>query len=498
MKDALPTSEMMNRFSKNNLLLESSVFPLLADKENVDDFIWFLKERKVVFVTEELVNEFYFPKIFRKEQFEFKKERLPLDDFVEEKEREELGEEIRIVSVDEKNGTNGTIDDFLEYFNDRYERIARIFKHKMNMRDFTPLTFIKKRRQREEVKCVGLVTEKATTKNNNIILTLEDPTDSIKVLLGKNNERLQEKARRIVEDEVLGVEGVLGENIVFANDVDFPDIPIGRTISYAGEDVSCALISDMHIGSKVFQEKSFLRFIRSVNLKSGTEQQRRLASSVHYVIIAGDVVDGVGIYPAQEKELAIFDVKEQYLKAAELLTMIPKEIKIFICPGNHDASRLAEPQLPLSKKYAQPLYDMENVTMAGSPSTVELHGVKILVYHGNSLIDMASKMGINPADTTTTMIELLKKRHIAPSYGIVPITPQSRDHLIIEEIPDLFLTGHMHVNGYKTYRGTTIINSGCWQSQSEYQKTRNIFPTPAQVPIFNLKTHDTTIMKFGE
>jgi DNA polymerase II small subunit len=492
------SQEIMGKFSKNSLLPESSVFPLLQDKENIDDFIKYLKEKNITFVTEELVNEYYFPSIFRRESFEFSKEKLPLDRFVEEREREKVEEEIRIFSIDEKNGTDGTIEDFLGYFMDRYERISKIFRHKMNMRDATPLGFLRKRHQREEVKFVGLVTEKSTTKNGNIILTLEDPTDRLKVLLGKNNERLQEKAKRIVEDEVLGVEGTIGEGIVFANDVDFPDIPIGRTISYAKEEVACALISDTHIGSNVFQEKNFLRFIRWLALKSGTEQQRKLASSVHYLIIVGDVVDGVGVYPGQEKELSIFDIREQYVKAAELLSMVPREIKIFICPGNHDASRIAEPQLPISKKYAQPLYDMENVIMVGSPSILELHGVKILLYHGNSLIDMAQKMGINPADSTSTMMELLKKRHLAPCYGTIPITPQTHDPLIIEDVPDLFVTGHTHVNGYKTYRGTTIVNSGCWQSQSEYQKTRNIFPTPAQVPIFNLATHDTTIMKFGE
>ena len=44
--------------------------------------------------------------------------------------------------------------------------------------------------------------------------------------------------------------------------------------------------------------------------------------------------------------------------------------------------------------------------------------------------------------------------------------------------------------------GTSMINSGGWQAQTDYQKMRNIMPTPGRVPVFDLKTHKLSIMDF--
>ncbi|HRZ19231.1 MAG TPA: DNA polymerase II small subunit, partial [Methanofastidiosum sp.] len=95
------------------------------------------------------------------------------------------------------------------------------------------------------------------------------------------------------------------------------------------------------------------------------------------------------------------------------------------------------------------------------------------------------------------MKEMLRKRHLAPVYGgKTPISPEDKDYLLIDSYPEIFHTGHIHVNGYGNYRGTSMINSGGWQAQTDYQKMRNIMPTPGRVPIFDLKTHKISIMGF--
>ena len=62
------------------------------------------------------------------------------------------------------------------------------------------------------------------------------------------------------------------------------------------------------------------------------------------MLIAGDLIDGVGIYPNQENELTILDFKKQYEYAAKLINRIPKYIEIILLPGNHDSPRKALPQ----------------------------------------------------------------------------------------------------------------------------------------------------------
>ena len=67
-------------------------------------------------------------------------------------------------------------------------------------------------------------------------------------------------------------------------------------------------------------------------------------------IIAGDAVDGIDSYPGQEADLSITDVWEQYAELSKSVNRIPTEIQTVIMPGNHDAVRLMEPQLPLPDK----------------------------------------------------------------------------------------------------------------------------------------------------
>jgi DNA polymerase II small subunit len=57
--------------------------------------------------------------------------------------------------------------------------------------------------------------------------------------------------------------------------------------------------------------------------------------------------------------------------------------------------------------------------------------------------------------------------------------------LVIDDVPDIFHTGHVHINAYKKHKGIHMINSGTFQSQTEFQKIYNIMPTCAEVPVLN-------------
>jgi len=92
---------------------------------------------------------------------------------------------------------------------------------------------------------------------------------------------------------------------------------------------------------------------------------------------------------------------------------------------------------------------------------------------------------------------LLQSRHLAPIYGQrTPIAPEKRDFMVIERVPDIFHTGHVHVFGYGTYRGILMVNSGAWQDQTQYQKKMGLEPTPGIVPIVNLQTLKVTPISF--
>ena len=352
------------------------------------------------------------------------------------------------------------------------------------------------------VKIIGIVTEKKERKNT-IFIQIEDYEANISVLVPTSSDRnLFEKTKRLFIDQVVFIEAIkFKENVFIAKDIISPDIPEKRTKGSL-EEVYAVFTSDVHIGSKQFLNTSFDRFIGWLNGKEGNESQREIAGKVKYLIIAGDIVDGIGVYPDQEKELAIVDIYEQYEAASKLFQKIPEYIEIVIIPGNHDASRQALPQPAIFKKYAKSIYDLKNVTMLGDPSRIRLHGLDLLLYHGRSLDDIIGAVPdvtyLNLAkDITVAMRYMLKTRHLAPIYGSkTPIAPIPIDNLVIESPPDILHMGHVHVMGYEGYRGTLLINSGTWQRQTQFQEKMGLIPTPGIVPIVNLKSLKVTPLDF--
>ncbi len=134
----------------------------------------------------------------------------------------------------------------------------------------------------------------------------------------------------------------------------------------------------------------------------------------------------------------------------------------------------------------------------GNPALVDLDGVKVLMYHGRSIDDLvASVPGVSYQEPEKAMVEMIKRRHLSPIYGSrVSIAPEKQDHFVIDPVPDILHCGHVHTIGVGNYKSVLLINSGTWQSQTEFQKRVNLMPTPAKVPVVDLSTLRTTLLQF--
>ena len=423
---------------------------------------------------------------------------------------EKLESMVKIVSSYESPPKKREASDFIDYFNSRYLMLEKLLKHRQAMQNVISINRIPNKKNREEVSVIGMVMDKQYTKNGNCIVNVEDRTGSIKVLVNKTKQDLYKIAKDIVLDEVIGIMGVNGNNIIFANSLLFPDIPMTGEIKKCEDEAYALFLSDIHVGSKDFLKQDFNRFLKWINCGTGTEEQKRLASMVKYIFIIGDLVDGCGVYPGQEKELEIKDIKDQYSVCAELLSNIPNHIEIIICPGNHDAMRLAEPQPPIYRDFAEPLYRLPNVTITSNPAMVNIHsssifpGFNVLLYHGYSFDFYVTEVesirnngGYDRADLL--MKFLLQKRHLAPSYTSTLYVPDIKsDFLVIDKVPDFFVSGHIHKASATNYRGVTLISSSCWQGKTAYQEKVGHNPEPSRVPIVNLKTRQMKLLKFGK
>ena len=381
-----------------------------------------------------------------------------------------------------KSYTSGEIGDLITYFQSRYEKLSKILKQRPDLKMTTKVADIED--GQTTLNLILMVKEIRSTKNGHKFVEFEDDTGSISILFSNKNEELFADAEKLVRDEVVGVIANKDGDFVIANQLIYPGV---LRVQEKDMDFGVVFLSDVHIGSLTFLEDAFQKFIDWINCEYGNEEQRKVAEDIKYLIIAGDIVDGIGVYPNQDKELSIKDIREQYDEAARFLGNIRSDIKIIITPGNHDASRLAEPQPAVPEEYAKSLYQLNNVEFVSNPAVVSLDGINVLIYHGESFneLPMAIK-GLSYEKNEEMMVELLRKRHLAPIYGErTPLASELEDYLVIEHVPDIFHTGHIHINSYKKYNGIHLINSGTFQTQTEYQKIKNIEPTPAQVPVIH-------------
>ena len=398
-----------------------------------------------------------------------------------------------------KLSSNGTLEEYLEYFQDRFKRIERLLRQRIDVKAATPILEALKSPAKTKLKIICMITEKRESKNQ-MILSVEDLQGSATVLVPqKAPEEVRKKALLLLQDQVVCLAVIkTRSNLFLAEDIIFPEI--GRkTQQRAQEPVYAVLTSDLHIGSNKFQKEAFKRFILWLKGKYGNEQMKEIASKVKYLLIAGDIVDGVGVYPNQAKELSIRDVHKQYNFAAKYLEKIPEYIEIFISPGNHDASRKALPQPAIPEGYLTGMQGKKNIHSVGSPCLLSLHGVEVLMYHGRSLDDIIAVLpGMDHDHPEKAMRLLMQSRHLAPVYGgKTMLSPENRDYLVIDRVPDIFHAGHIHVLGYCNYRGVLVVNSGGWQEQTDYMEKLGLVPTPGKVPVVNLQTLEITVLSFN-
>lgn len=370
-------------------------------------------------------------------------------------------------------------------FRDRFDTLSRMMKGRVSPIPIEALVRQGSRYQDMEVGVCGTVFSINTTPKGNRVVEIEDPTGVIRVLFNKSREGFAE-AEKIIPDEVIGVKGKLAppspggmsSSMLFADTLIRPDIPLGHTFSPPKEPAKIAMISDVHVGSDTFLEDSWNRF----------RDWMEVHPEIGYLLIDGDVVDGIGVYPDQDKELHIKTIYEQYDRVGEMLSELPSHLQIILAPGNHDAVRGAEPQPALLEEFRTKF--PKNVTFVENPSLVSIQSVKTLMYHGRSIDDLIKFIPqASYYEPGLVMEAMLQRRHLGPIYGQrTPLLTTETDHLAIREVPDILHTGHIHISGTTMYHGVLGVNAGTWQSQTSFQKQMNIDPTPAETVVVDLST----------
>ena len=397
--------------------------------------------------------------------------------------------------------TEGKLSDIKSFFNSRLSQIRNLMIEGRAL-PRRPISNAEAYRNRQrytsneyEITIVGLVSEPRWAKSGNLMFLLEDETTQIQCLLkpptGANP--LHAALDGLMNDDVVGVSGFfIGDrtDLFIISNIHFPPLPRrAKNTANIDESVSAAFLSDVHVGSKTFLEPQWEKMINWFKTDP-------LAKTIKYFVLSGDGVDGVGIYPGQDRHLAITDLFKQYGALANLLSDLPDWVDVIILPGNHDAVRPAEPQPALDSEVQQ---DYSDAVFVGNPCDFSLHGVRILSYHGKSIDDfVAGLRSVTYAKPEMAMRSMLERRHLAPSWGgKTPLSPEPEDSMVIGTIPDIFVTGHVHGQYVGDHKGTTIVHSSTWQDQTDYQRMLGFQPKPCILTVINLHTHASASIPFA-
>jgi len=408
---------------------------------------------------------------------------------------------VKILSMNSDSTKKLEVKDFVNYFKSRLNEMKNFLQDNPKLTNLISINKISDNRNGTSI--IGIVSDKRITKNKNILLEVEDLTGKIRVLINQNKPEIYKKGEEISLDSVLGFVGSGNKEILFANDVIFPDSYLQKRKKSFIEEYAL-FIGDLHFGSKLFFEDSFLKFIDYLNCKLPNTPESK---KIKYLFIVGDLVAGVGNYPTQERDLKIKDVEEQFIELSKLLKKIRKDIQIIISPGNHDGVRLMEPQPLIGEKYAWALHDLDNVILTENPASINLgamgdfSGFDVLTYHGFSFPFYANTVpSLIVSDSMNApnkiMSYLLKNRHLAPSHTSVQYFPNEEDNLVIKKVPDIFVSGHTHKCAVSYYNNILMISISCWESMTPYQEKFGNEPDHCKVPMFNLKTREVKILDF--
>jgi DNA polymerase II small subunit len=363
----------------------------------------------------------------------------------------------------------------------RFKKLKKIISDRPESKSLKLIASVKTTKSNDDIYVCGLVTARINERNITKLI-LEDPSGSLEGIIFDND--LQKMADLLLNDQFIMARIGFGKNSgLIIKDLISPDIP-DQASNRSESETFAVFLSDLHIGSKYFMEEEFREFV------SWLSSPDPIARKIRFVLIGGDAVDGVGIYPNQDKELVCQTIQEQLKKLDDIISKIPEYIKIFIMPGNHDPGRRALPQPAIPKKYNPELWERNNVIMVGNPAVLSLNGVKVLMFHGQSIDDIVKTTpGLSYDSPTNVMKHLLRARHLSPIYGSqTPIAPEVEDLMVINDIPDIFHVGHVHRAQLDMYKGILLINSGSWQNQTPFQASVGMTPNPGIALMVNLKT----------
>lgn len=365
---------------------------------------------------------------------------LRIEDIAKEEEEKRPIEVHFNVIFDSSKHINPT-GNFNSLFINRFEKLREIWSFRTGPKELTEIMLVKRMRYQRPRLIGGLVTERRF-ENSKFYIKVEDLTGEIEVEVPKTHFS---EIEEVIDDVFLVLEIEHGEEGFIAKNVIFLDVP-SKKLRTTEEDLYVAVLSDLHLGSPKFERELFLEVLNWLAKPDG-----RIKDRLCCVFFLGDII-------SSSEGGSIRDLYSEFFK---YLKILPPSLHKVIIPGEDDATRLALPQPAISSYYLVGSGNIANLHLLGNPSYVSVNGVKFLCYHGQSLDDVASQVPFSTSVEPARLGRiLLKHRHLAPIYGSsTPIAPEKEDLLVVSDVPDVFLIGHVHYPSEDFYKNVLIVTA---------------------------------------
>ncbi|MFB5598432.1 MAG: OB-fold nucleic acid binding domain-containing protein, partial [Nitrosopumilaceae archaeon] len=214
-----------------------------------------------------------------------------LESFLGIKDDESLQNEHKILFDPTPRVTSAEgVDGFNALFASRFSKLKKIVSTRPEAKLLKSISSVIATKSNSDMYVCGLVSNRSSERNITK-LVVDDQSGSIEAMVFDKD--LQKIADSLLIDQFVMLRVVVGKSGGFiAKDIITPDIS-DRASNRSESETYAVFLSDLHIGSRYFMEDELNEFV------SWLSSPDPVARKIRFILIAGDVVDGVGIYPNQ-------------------------------------------------------------------------------------------------------------------------------------------------------------------------------------------------------
>lgn len=192
------------------------------------------------------------------------------------------------------------------------------------------------------------------------------------------------------------------------------------------------VIGDTHLGSRYAEEEALEAYY-----------ERLKKENIKIVFHAGDITDGINVYPGHINDLVVWGVDEQAEYTAEVYPQI-KGIKTYFITGNHDLKALQKTGIDVGK-----------LINGYRPDLVYLGQYYRRLNIDNILIDL-----VHPDGGAVYSLSYPAQKYLRNS------PPETH--------PDINLMGHHHTMFYGKIQGVHNLNVGCFMGTTDFLRRKGI------------------------